>query len=197
VYCVKFSPNGRHLATAGKDKDILLWNVFGESDNYGTLAGHKNAVLDIAWSSDGSRLYSVSADKGGAIWDAETGTKVRGLPGSDKILNAVSAVATGSSGDGDLIATGGDDGIVRVYDGRTRTAVHTLATGMPVLALALALDGESAWVGGIDPRVQQWELRRGMTLCSLVGHTEPVTGLSLSRDGTRLLSAGMDHTGKG
>ena len=195
VYCVKFSPDGRHLATAGKDKQILLWNVYGESDNYGTLAGHKNAVLDIAWSADGTRLYSVSADRAGAIWDAETGAKMRTLSGAGKIVNACSVASSPAGGGAELVAVGGDDGTLRVYDGRSRAPAHTLPTGLPILALALSADAGSVWVGGIDPCVRQWELRRGAPLLQLAGHAEPVTGLALSTDGTRLLSAGMDHTG--
>ena len=33
---------------------VVLWNTQGECVNYGLLRGHKNAVLDLAWSHDGA-----------------------------------------------------------------------------------------------------------------------------------------------
>jgi Prp8 binding protein len=34
------------LATAGFDQQILLWNIFGECENFSTLKGHKGAVME-------------------------------------------------------------------------------------------------------------------------------------------------------
>ncbi len=50
---LSFDPTGQHLASGSKDKRIFLWNVYGDCVNYGVLEGHKNAVLDVHWSSDG------------------------------------------------------------------------------------------------------------------------------------------------
>jgi WD40 repeat protein len=54
VYAVRFSPDGANLASAGKDRDIFIWNVFGECATTQTLKGHKNAVLDLHWSTGGA-----------------------------------------------------------------------------------------------------------------------------------------------
>ena len=41
----------------------VLWDVAGESKNYNVLTGHKNAVLEVKWSSSLNTLISCSADK--------------------------------------------------------------------------------------------------------------------------------------
>ena len=40
-------------------------------------AGHKNAVLELHWTSDGERVLSASPDKTVRAWDAATGSQVR------------------------------------------------------------------------------------------------------------------------
>ena len=54
MYTVRFSPDGQHLATAGMDTNIFLWD----------------AVLEVAWNFDGGEVISVGADKNVIIWDA-------------------------------------------------------------------------------------------------------------------------------
>lgn len=58
---VKFSPDGRVIASASFDKSIKLWE-----SNTGTyiasLRGHVQAVYSIAWSADSRLLVSGSAD---------------------------------------------------------------------------------------------------------------------------------------
>ncbi|XP_042300095.1 U5 small nuclear ribonucleoprotein 40 kDa protein-like, partial [Sceloporus undulatus] len=53
VYCCKFHPNGATLASAGFDRLILLWNVYGDCDNYATLKGHSGAVMELHYNTDG------------------------------------------------------------------------------------------------------------------------------------------------
>ena len=39
VFCCKFGPYGDILASAGFDRQIFLWNVFGECENIACLPG--------------------------------------------------------------------------------------------------------------------------------------------------------------
>lgn len=74
MYSVRFSPDGQHLATAGMDTNIFLWDVYGDCDNYALLQGHKNAVLEVCWNFDGSEIVSAGADKNVIVWDGAVGS---------------------------------------------------------------------------------------------------------------------------
>lgn len=58
---VKFSPDGRVIASASFDKSIKLWE--SSTGKYITsLRGHVQAVYSISWSADSRLLVSSSAD---------------------------------------------------------------------------------------------------------------------------------------
>jgi Prp8 binding protein len=67
----------------------VLWNIFDECKNYNVLSGHKSAVLQAKWISDVS-IISGSADKTVAIWDANSGKRVRKFSHHTGIVNTVS-----------------------------------------------------------------------------------------------------------
>ena len=48
--------------------------------------------------------------------------------------------------------------------------------------------------GGLDNVIRGWDLRTDEVVLELKGHGDTVTGLSLSPDGSRLLSNSMDST---
>jgi len=53
IYTLKFSPDGDYLASAGNDRQIFFWDVSSTENpptNVGVLKGHKNAILELAWS---------------------------------------------------------------------------------------------------------------------------------------------------
>ncbi|KAG8143232.1 putative U5 small nuclear ribonucleoprotein [Naja naja] len=137
VYCCKFHPNGATLASAGFDRLILLWNVYGDCDNYATLKGHSGAVMELHYSTDGSMLFSASTDKTVAVWDSETGERVKRLKGHTSFVNSCYPARRG-----------------------------------PQLV---------------------WDLRQNKLTYTMRGHADSVTGLSLSAEGSYLLSNAMDN----
>ncbi|KAJ1536056.1 U5 small nuclear ribonucleoprotein, partial [Cladochytrium tenue] len=152
VFSCKFSPDGAHIASSSFDRNILLWNTYGDCKNYNILKGHSGAVLEIQWSSDGTQIYSASTDKTLGIWDAETGARVRKLKGHGSFVNSVAAAAGPSSGAPDVLASAADDATVRVWDARQRAPTTTLRLRFATTAVALSRDpsARTLFAGGID-----------------------------------------------
>jgi Prp8 binding protein len=83
----------------------VLWNTYGDCENYGILEGHKGAVLDLQWSRDSKALYTASADTTLGTWDVETGQRLRKHVGHEDIVNSISVFQTGT----ERILSGSDD----------------------------------------------------------------------------------------
>ena len=72
VYTVAFSPDGKYLASGGRENDIRLWDaVTGRAVR--RLKGHTHYVNSLAFSSGGRVLASGSDDKTIRLWDVATG----------------------------------------------------------------------------------------------------------------------------
>ena len=99
-----------------------------------TLEGHTDTVWAVAWSSDGRRVVSGSADKTIKIWSAETGASaawksvvcfaerarcatgevVRTLEGHTSIVYAVAW-----SSDGQRVVSGSEDKTIKIWSAET------------------------------------------------------------------------------
>ncbi|RMF93672.1 MAG: hypothetical protein D6736_01340, partial [Nitrospinota bacterium] len=76
INALAFSPTGRWLASASKDRTIRIWDLSSLHDNRLTrpplvLTGHTAPIYDLAWSSTGDRLVSASYDKTVGLWDTK------------------------------------------------------------------------------------------------------------------------------
>lgn len=70
-----FSPNGKVLATSGKQNAIFLWDVAAASQTR-ALAGHTGQITALAFSPDGKRLASGAGDGTIRLWDATNGAEI-------------------------------------------------------------------------------------------------------------------------
>jgi len=190
VLCCKFSYDGKYLATAGFDKLILLWDIYNQCNNFGVLKGHKNAILDLHWSMDGTKLYTASADKTVSCWDAETFKRIKKFTGHTSFVNSCHPTRRGQ----ELIVSGSDDNTAKIWDMRQRDPVHTIENKYQVTAVTFNDAGDRVFIGGLDNQVKVWDIRKGDVDYVLYGHTDTITGLALSPEGSYLLSNSMDLT---
>ncbi|CAL8105319.1 unnamed protein product [Calicophoron daubneyi] len=190
IYCGKFSSDGSFLASAGFDRKILLWETYGDCENFATMTGHGGVILDLVFSSDDSVIYTASSDKSVALWDTETAQRIKKLRGHQNVVNSCAVARRGPQ----LICSGSDDGTVRLWDRRQKAHVQSFENTYQVLSVTFSDTAEMIFSGGIDNIVKGWDLRKLEASMLLTGHTDTVTGLSVSPDGNYLLSNAMDNT---
>ncbi|KFD57286.1 hypothetical protein M514_01797 [Trichuris suis] len=190
VYTAKFSKDGTFLASAGFDQKILLWNVYGECDNFAVLSGHTGAIMELHFSAESDMLVTCSTDKTIRIWDMETGVCLRKFKGHTSFVNSCHLARRGPR----LICSGSDDGTIKVWDQRKRDYIHSFDNKYQVTAVTFNDTTEHVIAGGIDNDLKVWDLRKGVVAYGMFGHVDTVTGLCLSPDGSHVLSNSMDCT---
>jgi eukaryotic-like serine/threonine-protein kinase len=90
------------------------------------------------------------------------------------------------------LASGGTDGVIRLWDGSTGRILATLRghAGSTVPALSWSPHGRQLASGSADNTVKLWDADTGREVATLRGHTGAVLAVSWSPDGSRLASAG-------
>jgi WD40 repeat protein len=199
VLCVRYSPDGKRLATASEDRTAALWDAAAGKKQW-TLTGHAGAVRHLAFTPDGSRLLTASDDGTVTVWDAATGGTVRTLAEYNAIGYAVAF-----SPDGSRLAWArhvdrltADGGGVRIRDagtGREVAALRGLSRGVP--SLAYSPDGRRLASGDFDIGVTVWEAASGGAALHLRSPPDQLMGVSalaFSPDGRRLATATSNGT---
>jgi WD40 repeat protein len=133
----------------------------------------------------------VAAGDSASLVGLETGATSATYP-HGAAVHAVAAAA-------DLVATAGDDEVIRVWDletgqppDRARARSATLAYPAAVGALALSSDGELLAAGGADGSLRVWRLRTGELLLESADHRGHVTAIDFHPEGSLLGTASTD-----
>ncbi|CDS40383.1 mRNA export protein rae1 [Echinococcus multilocularis] len=128
VSCLRFSPAtanqpNTYLAGSSWDNRVRVWEVASNGTSTPKAEQlHQGPVLSLCWSSDGTKIFSVGADKCAQMWDLASNQFVQ-VGGHDAPIKTVHFI---SSPNYTCIMTGGWDKKLRFWDMRQPTPMSSL-----------------------------------------------------------------------
>ncbi|HLV97125.1 MAG TPA: serine/threonine-protein kinase [Ktedonobacterales bacterium] len=196
VYAVAWSPDGSKIASAGRDKKVLIWDVKKGVPTF-IFTGHKGYVNAVSWSPDGSKIASGSDDMTVLVWDAATGAVLRTYTGHQSVVGTLAWSPDGlsiASGSGDIYED--LDHTVQVWDVQTRQLLFPPYTGhgSQIKQVAWSPDKTRIASASTDKTVQVWSATDGSYIYTYQGHTDEVWGVAWSPDSKQLVSGSHDGT---
>jgi WD40 repeat protein len=186
----RFTPAGsRVVAITGLSGlarwNAATWSIEAETDT-GLPLGRMSAV-----SPDGSTL--ITANDAGQVRFFSVSSLRERAPMSHAHSSVVSAIEF--SPVGDIMATGGFDGSVRLWDWRAGTVLGVLKGHQGWIgSIAFSPDGRRLVTGGQDGTVKFWNMSDQQELVSFQRHRDLVSALAFTRDGRFLASSGGSVT---
>jgi WD40 repeat protein len=184
ITCASFSPTGSRILISGWwNNAAILDSITGRETII--LQGHVGNIYMSLYSSDGTKIITVGADKSIKTWDANNGLLLSAINFQHRVL---------------ALSSRGNFIISELITGGTIAVVHDLKTGQELFQLKghdgliktaiFNLNDSQIITGDYNGRIIIWCLRSGKLLISFETHTFGVSSVSFDAKNKMLLSTG-------
>ncbi len=205
---LEFGPNDAWVASVGWDGTLRLWTPNESTVPQVTVNAHNGRILGLALSPNGQTLATAGEDKVVKLWSINRLLIPLGIENAFfRQFTHINERATLSghqggarcvafSPDGKMLATGGYDDAVKLWDVEKAKLIATLrGHTRAVWAVAFAPDGQTLASASEDRTVKLWDVPHARAgnealIDTLGGHSDAVVALAFSPDGKTLASGG-------
>jgi len=190
---VDFSPDRARLAVSSEGGTVAVWNV-KTRQNVWTSASQSRPVTVVVFSPDGKTLATTTFDRKRPgepgqvkLWDALNGNELAVLS-----ANALGHTPARFCPDGKLLATGGVEPMLRIWEVKSRQLRSTIATRRPTSCLAFLPDGKWILTGHYGAAISLWDIDSGRLAAEYVDAAESLSAREVwcSPDGSLFVATG-------
>ncbi len=181
-------PDTTSLAATFTDGTVRLWDT-ALAEPTGVFWGHLGWAHDVAYSDDGSRVFSVGQHGNIKVWNpAAEASDFHRVADSSAVLGLT------HTSDGSTIVTCSFSARIRLWDVASGTELKTLnGHSASVNGIDLSPDDQVLVSASADKTVRIWNLKSGKSR-KLRGHNGEVLCVSFDPTGQVVASGGIDGT---
>ncbi len=189
VMSASFSPNGKRVVTAARDRTAKVWNAETGEELLTLEEGHSFLASRAVFFQEGQRLLTSAVDNSARVWDVASGVELYALGHTGR------AAAAAVSADGARLVTGSDRQSAKVWDAESGELLLELKGHHgEVTAIACSADNQLVFTGDARGRGIVWNLQTGERLREVNWHTAKITAAHFMPDGEWLITASDDKT---
>lgn len=189
IGAVTFSNDGKTIAVGASDGFVRVLAVDGDDEDE-VVRVHDGAIDTITFTPDDETMVSGGFDGKVSILPVGKGAKPRRITVHE---GGVTVVATSDR----YVASGGRDGIVRVYDRKRKKTVELRGHEGTISALAFDSDGRYIASGGEDRRLIVWNVADEQEAARIdEAHKDEIVGVVFAEDGGVLATLAEDGAGR-
>lgn len=216
IYVAAFTPDGKYLATAGRDQSVKLWDT-QSWEEAATIKGHSGSLRALAISRDTQWLATGGDETAVKLWALPAQVKMNRMAESGQIipqllpevpdgLNPAAFAPDGRS----LLAPvslrptatlpNGRQGFeLRWLDlatGALKFKLNSAQVGANIRTATFAPNGQHFVLGTAAGEAQLWDSTTTRLLQRFTGHSRDVLAVAITPNGQTLATGSADHTVK-
>ncbi len=205
IYLFDLTADGKYLATASSDGVAKVWDLASGRELL-AITNHGGPLFGVAISPDGTLLATAGDDNIAKIWKlhlspgtptAELQHTLSGHVKSWAVAgNFPGLTSVAFSPDGEKLATGGVDGVAKIWDvstGQELLSIQTNPDRVGIIRLAFSPDGRFLGTTTDTPfeLAKIWDAVSGKEISTFSGHSyiSIISGIAISPGGERVATS--------
>ncbi|HZH85896.1 MAG TPA: caspase family protein [Brumimicrobium sp.] len=180
-------PNNQEIVLGKVDSSTIVLNL-NTGKKTKTLTDASKVIFCQAYSKDGKLLAVAGGDRKIRIYDAETYILKHTLVGHQSLIFDIQF-----SNNSNVISSASWDGTMRTWDIEkgTWTSYIELKDGAPYL-IRYSPNDLYILTGDLNKNIDFWESDTRAKFRTLIGHSEPISGIEFSKDGQYVVTSSWD-----